>query len=140
MTAHTHIVQYYETDKMGITHHSNYIRWMEEARCTFLDSIGFGYDKLEESGIASPVIAVNCTYHTPTTFHDVIEIHVKISSFTGVRLIVSYEMIRQCDGATVATGESQHCFLNSQNRPISLKKYQPTLYAVLYRLADEHKN
>lgn len=26
-----HIVQYYETDKMGITHHSNYIRWMEEA-------------------------------------------------------------------------------------------------------------
>ena len=27
-----HIVQYYETDKMGITHHSNYIRWMEEAR------------------------------------------------------------------------------------------------------------
>lgn len=25
-------VQYYETNKMGITHHSNYIRWMEEAR------------------------------------------------------------------------------------------------------------
>ena len=26
------LTKYYETDKMGITHHSNYIRWMEEAR------------------------------------------------------------------------------------------------------------
>ena len=34
-----HTVQYYETDKMGITHHSNYIRWMEEARVDFLSQI-----------------------------------------------------------------------------------------------------
>ena len=27
-----HQAQYYETDQMGIIHHSNYIRWMEEAR------------------------------------------------------------------------------------------------------------
>ena len=25
-----HRAQYYETDQMGIVHHSNYIRWMEE--------------------------------------------------------------------------------------------------------------
>ena len=46
-----HIVQYYETDKMGITHHSNYIRWMEEARIDFLSQIGWSYTKLEEKGI-----------------------------------------------------------------------------------------
>ena len=27
-----HIVQYYETDQMKVVHHSNYIRWFEEAR------------------------------------------------------------------------------------------------------------
>ena len=32
MEPYLHKVQYYETDKMGIAHHSNYIRWMEEAR------------------------------------------------------------------------------------------------------------
>ena len=26
------IINYYETDKMGIVHHSNYIRFLEEAR------------------------------------------------------------------------------------------------------------
>ena len=36
-----HKVQYYETDKMGVTHHSNYLRIMEEARTDFLEKIGY---------------------------------------------------------------------------------------------------
>lgn len=34
-------VHYHETDKMGVTHHTNYIKWMEEARIDFLDQIGW---------------------------------------------------------------------------------------------------
>ena len=52
MENYIHKVQYYETDRMGLTHHSNYIRWMEEARVYWLDNRGFGFDKLEEMGIA----------------------------------------------------------------------------------------
>ena len=38
-------VNYYETDKMGITHHSNYIR-MEEARvCPFKKSVFYSDNK-----------------------------------------------------------------------------------------------
>ena len=55
-------VQYYETDRMQIVHHSNYIRWMEEARIDFLRQIGWDYAKLESIGIISPVTAVNCKY------------------------------------------------------------------------------
>ena len=33
---YTRKVAYYETDQMGIVHHSNYIRWFEEARIDFL--------------------------------------------------------------------------------------------------------
>ena len=38
-----HLVQYYETDQMGIVHHSNYIKWFEEARSFLLEENGFGY-------------------------------------------------------------------------------------------------
>ena len=51
MEIYRHKVQYYETDKMGITHHSNYIRWMEEARIDFLAQIGWNYERLEVMGI-----------------------------------------------------------------------------------------
>ena len=37
---YVHKVQYYETDKMQITHHSNYLRFMEEARIDYLEQIG----------------------------------------------------------------------------------------------------
>ena len=40
-------VNYYETDQMGVVHHSNYIRWMEETRVAYLEKIGVGYDKME---------------------------------------------------------------------------------------------
>ena len=47
-----HEVQYYETDRMGITHHSNYVRWMEEARTFFLREIGWPYEKIEEEELS----------------------------------------------------------------------------------------
>ena len=37
-----HKVQYYETDKMGVVHHSNYIRWFEECRTDVMDKKGLG--------------------------------------------------------------------------------------------------
>ena len=73
MESYKHKVNYYETDKMGITHHSNYIRFMEEARVYFLEQIGWGYDKFEEKGIISPVVSVTCNYKHTSTFTDEIE-------------------------------------------------------------------
>ena len=34
-----HTINYYETDRMGIVHHSNYIRFFEEARIDYLKKI-----------------------------------------------------------------------------------------------------
>ena len=58
MSVYSHRVQYYETDRMGIVHHSNYVRWMEEARVDFLARIGFPYDAMEARGVISPVRVV----------------------------------------------------------------------------------
>lgn len=49
-----HKTQYYETDQMGIIHHSNYIRWFEEARIDFMDHCGFSYAQMEKDGLISP--------------------------------------------------------------------------------------
>ena len=92
MTGYMHSVKYSETDKMGITHHSNYIHWMEEARVDYLRQIGFPYEKLEEMGIASPVVSVECKYKAPTTFPDEVQITVSVEGFNGLRLRFLYEM------------------------------------------------
>ena len=53
---------YYETDMMGVVHHSNYLRYFEEARIAFMDSLGIPYKELEENGIMSPVLSVQCVW------------------------------------------------------------------------------
>ena len=131
MEKYIHKVQYYETDKMGITHHSNYVRWMEEARIDFLEQIGLGYRKLEDAGIVSPVVAVACEYKAPTTFDDSVEITVGIEQFRGVKLELGYTMVRAEDGKLVMQGSSTHCFVDRNGRPIALKKQFPELDAAL---------
>ena len=98
-----HTVRYYETDKMGITHHSNYIRWMEEARVDFLKQIGWSYEKLEADGVISPVTAIDCRYKASTTFPDEITIAVSVAEYRGVRLKFRYEMTDAAKDKLAAT-------------------------------------
>ena len=60
MKPYQHRVQYYETDRMQLTHHSNYLRFMEEARVDFLEQLGWGYNRMEEEGLISPVVGITC--------------------------------------------------------------------------------
>lgn len=125
-----HVVQYYETDRMGITHHSNYIRWMEEARVDFLAKLGYGFDRLEEEGIISPVVSVNCEYKKTTTFPDEIYIDVKMAEFRNVKFRLEYEM-KNAKGEVVCVANSVHCFLNSKGVPVKLSKEKPEFYELL---------
>ena len=118
-------INYYETDKMGITHHSNYIRFMEEARIHFLEQIGCGYDKWEKDGIISPVIGIGCKYKQPTTFGDELRIQVAITEYERVKLTVAYTMVNTKTKEIVFTGVSRHCFVNAEGRPIALSRQYP---------------
>lgn len=131
MKPYHHRVQYYETDRMGITHHSNYVRWMEEARLDFLSGIGCGYDKMERDGIISPVVSVDCRYIKPTTFPDDVAIEVSVKKFTGVRLVLEYKMTSEADGSLVCTACSEHCFVNSEFKPVRLRRDFPQVYNAL---------
>ncbi|MGN0267786.1 MAG: acyl-CoA thioesterase [Lachnospiraceae bacterium] len=129
MKTYQHKVHYYETDKMGIVHHSNYIRWMEEARIDYFSQKGWEFEKLEELGIVSPVTAVDCKYRVSTRFADVIDISVKLEEFRGVKMKLSYEMRRGEE--LVCEGYSEHGFLDSEGKIISLKRSFPEVYKAL---------
>jgi acyl-CoA thioester hydrolase len=124
-------VQYYETDMMGIVHHANYIRWMEEARIDFLDQMGFPYARMEAEGIISPVRAVSCQYKKPCTFGDTLNIAVATDSFNGVVLTLRYDMTREADGALICQATSEHVFLRRDGGIIRMKRDMPEFSAAL---------
>ena len=125
--------QYYETDKMGIIHHANYIHWMEEARIDFLDQLGWGFDRLERMGVSSPVLALRCSYKKPTRFAEQVTVRVRLAAYRGVRMTIAYRMENEA-GETVFEGESDHCFLDAAGAPARLRRVLPEFDAALCAL------
>lgn len=119
-----HLAKYYETDQMGIIHHSNYIRWFEEARIDYMNQIGLTYKKMEDEGIISPVLEVNCQYLNMMYFDDLATIKVSVTDYTGVRFAFKYEIYNQ-NNKLCTTGTSRHCFMTRDGRPVSLKRAKP---------------
>lgn len=136
MEAYRHTVQYYETDMMGIVHHSNHVKWMEEARVDFLKNIGWEYRKLEELGVFSPVLEISCKYKNPARFGDEINVDVAVTDFNGITMGISYIM-RNSEGKTVCEAKSSHCFVGAGGRPVNLKRVLPDFHAVMAGLLPE---
>ena len=137
MNSYKHLVHYYETDKMGITHHSNYIRWMEEARVDFFKQLGYDYLEFEKHGIISPVTGLNnIKYKKPSTVGDVIDIEISVKSFNSIILTIHYDMKK--DGVLVFEGDSDHCFLSKEGKMIILgNDHFPDLCKLLKSLVKE---
>ncbi len=134
-----HKVQYYETDMMGLAHHSNYIRWMEEARVDFLDQLGFPYDRMEEKGVVSPVKSLSCEYLRPCAFGDEAEITVTPTAFNGVVLTILYDMRNKKTGEQVCSARSEHVFLNREGHFVRMKREMPDFCAAITALIPEEK-
>ena len=120
-------VHFYETDQMGVVHHSNYIRWLEEARIDFMEQIGYDYTRVSEFGIDFAVLGVNVDYKKSVRFNDIIEIHLTISSLTSVRMSMKYNILR--NNELCATGETRHCaILTQKQKVVSIEKEIPELF------------
>lgn len=132
-----HHAKYYETDQMGIIHHSNYIRWMEEARMDLMEQIGLSYKGMEEMEIISPVLSVSCEYKSMVHFDETVIIETKIAKYDGIRMKVNYRMTDKKTGELRTLAVSQHCFLNRSGKPISLKRSYPELDTKFFEFYEE---
>lgn len=139
LQAYIHKVHYYETDQMQIVHHSNYIRWFEEARIDYLDQIGLSYFALEKMGIVSPVLAVECDFVSMVRFGEAVKIYCEITSFTGVKFTASYKIVDAQGNILRAKGSSKHCFLNTDGKPIHLKREYSDVYSLLKKAMVKNK-
>lgn len=135
-----HLAKYYETDQMAVIHHSNYIRWFEEARVDYLEQIGLGYDKIEAAGIYSPVLGVSCEYKSSVRFNEKVIIRTKLKAFNGIKMKIEYQVLDAITKQLRATGESDHCFITTDFKPVSLKKDYKEMYDSLIQWVGVETN
>lgn len=111
-------VRYYETDQMGIVHHSNYIRYFECARNTLMIDCGYPIEKCEEDGVTIPLVSLKCRYRFSARMGDVVRAVAIIDEVPLAKLNVRQAVYNQ-NGDLCAEGEVTLGFLNkATGRPV----------------------
>jgi acyl-CoA thioester hydrolase len=109
----THV---YETDLMGIVHHSNYLRFFEEARVAWCVEKKI-IDNSKRSVFGLTVIETRVRHIAPIRFGDLLQIFVQAKA-EGVRMIFQYRLV--VDGKEVSVGETVHCRIDEKFKVLRL--------------------
>ena len=108
-------VRYYETDQMGIVHHSNYVRYFECGRVDMLKKLGLPIEKIEEAGVMLPVVSVECRYKVPAKLGETLKVVTFIDEVPRAKLVIRTEIYNPC-GLLCCEGAVVLGFINAQTR------------------------
>lgn len=121
-------VQFFDTDKMGIVHHANYIRYFEVARTEQLREAGMPYSAMESDDFQIPVLGVQAKFHTPAFYDEVITVSCEIVKLAPASMEIEYQITNKETGEVHVTGRTRHGFTTKNLKPVALKKYRPEFY------------
>jgi acyl-CoA thioester hydrolase len=114
-----HLVQFYETDLMGIVHHSNYLRFFEEARVAWAHAQGILDYQKKESAYQLAVLESQTRHLRPSFFGDRLQVSVQVKR-ERAKIFFQYQILSLETGFAVAVGTTTHAVLNLDLKPIKI--------------------
>lgn len=130
-------VWYVDTDQMGIVHHSNYIKYYEEARSAFMRHLGVSYADMEASGVLMPILHVESDYKRSARYDDLLTVRITIKDIPMARFVANYE-VYNATGELLNTGSTTLGFLNKTTmRPCRAPEW---FVEMLQREMDKNAN
>lgn len=76
-------VEFYDVDSMNVTWHGNYVRFLEQVRCMYLNDIGYDYNDMKKDGYAYPIVKMDFKFIKPSFFKDELFIDIEVLDFVG---------------------------------------------------------
>ncbi len=109
-----HRVAFYETDAMGIVHHSNYLRFFENARVVWLETHDKSYPEWIAMGLHFAVTHVELDYRQSARFDDILEVTTWLEWVRGASLAMAYTIV--CRSQLLVTGRTEHASINDEGK------------------------
>jgi acyl-CoA thioester hydrolase len=109
-----HRVGFYETDAMGIVHHSNYLRFFENARVVWLETHDKSYPEWIEMDLHFAVTHAELDYRQSARFDDILEVTTWLEWVRGASLAMAYSIV--CRSDLLVTGRTEHASINGEGR------------------------
>lgn len=87
-------VRYCETDAMGYLHHANFATYYEMGRTELLRAQGGNYREIEAAGLFLVVVKLECRYHQPARYDDLLRLNTRVERVTPAKIEHSYRLYR----------------------------------------------
>ena len=107
-------VWYQETDRMGYVHHSNYIRYYEAVRSSFMRWLGLPYAEMEARGVMMPILEVTSRYLAPAFYEEELTVRLIVEELPSTRFTGRYEVYNEA-GKLINRGATTLCFIRSDS-------------------------
>lgn len=131
-------VRYYETDRMGVVHHSNYLRLLEDARMDWIRDHIMNYNDMEKMGIIIPTAEATGHFRAYLNYDDLFSITIHLLQFNGVRMKFSYEIHNAETGKLCYEGDSVQYFATDEDyHPFSIKRKFPDIYEAFCSMLEK---
>ena len=105
---------FYETDAMGVVHHSNFVRYLELARVAWLAEHDQPYTAYVEQGMHFATTHVEVDYRQPVRFDEVVLIDTWADWARGASLRMLYTL--RVGDTLVATAATEHASVDTNGR------------------------
>ncbi len=132
-----HRVAFYETDAMGIVHHSNYVRYLELARVRWMDEHDQPYREYVAAGHHFATTRLDLRYHRAAAFDDELAVRTWLEWVRGASLAMAYDVTHE--GAKILSGTTEHALVDLGGRLKRIPPERRSALRVFARLAEPER-
>ena len=93
-------VAFHDIDMVGVVWHGHYLRYVENARWALMNRLGYGLERMVQSGYAWPVVDVQAKYVKPARFGDRLRARASLVEYEH-RLALNYLVTVAANGERV---------------------------------------
>jgi acyl-CoA thioester hydrolase len=113
-------VPFYDTDAMGVVHHSNYVRYLELARVRFLEQHDEPYASYMAQGLHVVVTRVDISLKRATRFDEILTVTCWIERVRRASIAFCYQI--RCGDQLTALASTEHAVIDLQGKPARIPK------------------
>ncbi|MGE0634027.1 MAG: acyl-CoA thioesterase [Pseudobdellovibrionaceae bacterium] len=112
---------FYETDLMGIVHHSNYLRFLEEARVAWLRERKIDHLHGPDAGCYFAVLSTEVKHLKPVYFEEVFKVELE-TRLEGVVMTFQYRLTTSRYTEPCLVAKTTHVPVNNEMKVLKLNK------------------
>ncbi len=112
--------QFYDLDPMQVVWHGNYVRFLEQARCSLLDRIGFNYPEMARTRYIWPIVDMRIKYVRPIRFGQDVIVSASLSEYEN-RLKIDYRIRDAVSGEVLTKAQTIQVAVDGETGELCLE-------------------